>query len=346
MLLCVFSTGYVDSSGSPSTWGAEADEFEQGDIVHDAPGAPGEVDGDEGPVILPNVLEELDLEFSLDQTNYPPKATSSAGSQDDDGGELLDWVDVSDCDSTDDGCDVRALPPELDLPQEYKERMDGEGRRLWEIHEPHMKGATVIEGGAQNLRYNEKASGSEYYPFPNLSCMLLNKLADDFQLSRRIPEGMLRMLRFEDINGRKFDTAELDSVHHEHFRARNRRFFPLLLALERKVSCSNTATTAGERESSVFDIPVNVILDRKLRSTQSVQEMLDNQGGKMLTEAETKEAGLSSQHIFSCPEVHEGNIRRTNMHGKLARTRAHFGFDGVKTEGGRGKVYVNDIAEC
>ncbi|CAB1115463.1 unnamed protein product [Ectocarpus sp. CCAP 1310/34] len=180
-------------------------------------------------------------------------------------------------------------------------------QRIWELHEDHMQNATVVEGGAANLRYNKDAKGSKYYPHRNLSVMLLNLFADKHQLSRAVIEGLLTMLRFKDEDGDKFNIEGLSGVHHEHFRARSRRYAPLLLQLKRKVKCSAIAQAAGETEAYVHEIPANLIIDRKLRSKSAVQEMMVNQGGKALTAVELD--GMLGQDRPHADEI-EGKIHQ------------------------------------
>lgn len=308
-----------------------------------------------------SVLEELCDVFNSSATNvnYPPGAGSNGGIADDSDDDDFEWVDVgeleeSDCDreGAEGAAEGANRPWELDVPLEYAPRENGEpaGRRhIWELHEDHMQDATVVEGGAKNLLYNKGARDSEYYPHRNLSLMLLNLFADKHQLSRAVIEGLLTMLRLKDANGDKFNIEDLSGVHHEHFRARSRRYAPLLLHIKRKVRCSATAKAAGETEAYVHEIPSNLIIDRKLRSESAVREMMVNQGGKTLTAAESNANGLASELVISsCPEVREGNARSSNHHGRLMRESPHVGLDGIlgqdRPHGSSRRVHVNDIA--
>lgn len=147
----------------------------------------------------------------------------------------------------------------------------------------------------------------------------------------------------------KFNIEDLAGVHHEHLRARSRRYAPLLLHLKRKVKCSATAKAAGQTEAYVHEIPTNSIIDRKLRSESAVREMMLNQGGKTLTSAESTVNGLASELVTSsCPEVHDGNSRSSNHHGRLMRDSPHVGLDGIlgrdRPRGSSRRLYVNDIA--
>lgn len=159
---------------------------------------------------------------------------------------------------------------------------------------------------------------------------------------------MLKMFRFKDANGAKFNILDLTGVHHEHCRARVRKFIPIVLSVKRRVRCSPAAKAAGKSGADVHEIPVNLIIDRQLRSEASTQEMLSNQAGKVLTKPQMKVNGMPSELLMSCPEVCRGNARCCNSNGRLMRESPHMGLDGIVgkdcPDGCMRKVYVNDVA--
>ncbi|CAN0290506.1 unnamed protein product [Ectocarpus sp. 6 AP-2014] len=245
----------------------------------------------------------------------------------------------------------KAPPPwELSGRREYGPSLDVNGqeeRVLWGLHLPYCEGAVTVEGGAANLRYNQKAEGSDTYLFENLSVLLLSQFTSKYKVSRVMLRGMLEMLRFVDDDGSRFNIDDLNDVHHEHFQPRRRKYYPLLQVVKRKVEASATAKKAGETTADAYDIPTNLVVDRLLRSAPSMEEMLSNQGGKQLSRDETAAAGLASTHIFSVPEEKADGTKGNNQNGELARSTPHFGFDGIMVGmDGKRKVYVNDIVMC
>ncbi|CAN0301776.1 unnamed protein product [Ectocarpus sp. 6 AP-2014] len=76
-----------------------------------------------------------------------------------------------------------------------------------------------------------------------------------------------------------------------------------------------------------------------------MKTFLRNPGGKQLSRNEAVGSNLASEHIFCGPERPVGNRRRANMHGVLARSNPHYGYDGIRPPGSKGTtVHVNDVA--
>lgn len=206
-----------------------------------------------------------------------------------------------------------------------------------------------MEGGASNLRFNTKAAGSPTYPFPNMSYLLVIWLATKHQWSRVVLADFLSVLRFKDSeSGRGFDINDLDGTQAEHFVARTRDCMPLYEVYKRDVRGSPTAIAAGGDDSTsvVYDIPLNLILDRQFKSSSAMRRFSLNPGGKQLSRAEALASNLASVHIFSGPaERPKGNKRHGNMHGVIARSTPHFGYDGILPTASKERtVHVNDIA--
>ena len=246
----------------------------------------------------------------------------------------------------------KKVPYELDVPFDPSGQPNGDPSELPELaglHHQFCQDAEHIEGGPGSLCYNKKAAGSDYYPYPNRSVLLLANFVEKYKLSRVVLEGLLAMLRFRDVGGEKFEISELDSVHHEHFRARMRKYTPLFSLFKRTVKASATAQAAGQTTADVYDIPINEIIARKLQSETAMVEMLANQGGKVLSDTEAENSRLGSPHILSVPVVKEGGKMHNNMHGKCARRSPFFGVDGVIGElspsgNTQRKIYTNDVA--
>ena len=322
--------------------------------------------------------EELEAEDEDDNDHCPSSPSSIAGS-------LLfedDYCDIGGFEDGDDNgeeyfsqADPRGdvlddarykprgdTPPEarsweLNGPREYGPtkpsgaggRTDARERRLWELHEAicEAEGAVTVEGSAAKLRYQTKAANSPWYPFRNLSRLLLAQFCDQYKVSRVMLEGILAMLRFVDVeSGERFNVDDLEGVHHEHFRARNRPYLPLLQVVKRKVESSPAAKAAGQGSAESYDIPVNLVIDRLLRSSLAMAKAVGNQGGKQLNAAEVSAARLGSSHIFSSPEEPLDGAKKANLHGDLARSCPSWGFDGVIAENGTSRIYVGDVAMC
>lgn len=150
------------------------------------------------------------------------------------------------------------------------------------------------------------------------------------------------MTMFSTVDGdEKFGVDDLAGIDAEHFYARTRQYLPLLPVVRRRVP-STTSTGAG-RTTEVYDFPVNVILDRQLRSKSAMRLMEAYPSGEVLRGEEAAANGLGNDHIFSGPVLPHGNKRRTNTHANLARSSPFYGFDGLTGHFGR-KMYVHDVA--
>lgn len=133
------------------------------------------------------------------------------------------------------GCTIDAADDEGDdLPEEFSEDVgDGQPARPhpkaadggdedeskgipW-IHELHhqLEGET-LEGGAQNLRFNTKARGSNYYPFRTLTLQLLWMFVHKFQISRETLRGLVAILQITHED-KGFDVKDLEGFNAEHF---------------------------------------------------------------------------------------------------------------------------------
>lgn len=159
-----------------------------------------------------------------------------------------------------------------------------------------------------------------------------------FQLSEAMLSGLLAILTTVH-NGERFNVDDIRGVNAKYFYSRRRSQHPLL---------DDQILVPTTRDDQILvptsDIPINVILDRKLRSLSFVK-CLESAGGKVLTSQEAEQNGLSSHHLFGVPTEPLENALSTNMHGSLARSSPFFGFDGmlgVRT--GNRKVYINDVA--
>lgn len=201
-------------------------------------------------------------------------------------------------------------------------------------------GGRVLEGGASNCTFNTKAKGSQYFPYENFSILLLFQFVHKFQLSETMLSGLVTILTTVH-NGERFNVDDIRGINAKHFYGRRRSQHPLLDVVETMVP----TTKDDQVLVPVYNVPLNLMLDRKLRSPSFVKMCVESAGGKVLTSEEAQQSGLSSDHLFGVPAEPLGNALSTNMHGSLARSSPFFGFDGLPgARTGNRKVYINDVA--
>ena len=303
----------------------------------------------------------MDSEYREDDRNYP----SSTSSGEDDIGDT-GWTIADDLRGRDDDDDGTVLEANRGTPSgDDGARDDGHGgvvpgaevgrndRRLSAVHYPicQEEGATLMEGGRKNLRLNTKAEKSKTYPFTTISHLLFMQLATKHLMSRVMLDAVLYMLRFKDEeSGEGFDINDLEGVSAEHFVSRTRECMPLYEVYKTTVRGSPAAIAAEgpDATAEVYVVPANLIADRQLQSRTAMETFLKNPGGKTISKEEQIASNLSSPHIFCGPERPLRNKRRANMHGVLARSSPHFGYDGIRpAAGSKGRtIHVNDVAMC
>ncbi|CAB1106243.1 unnamed protein product [Ectocarpus sp. CCAP 1310/34] len=201
---------------------------------------------------------------------------------------------------------------------------------------PSFASCKTAEGGPEKLRHNTKARGSPFYPFATKEQQLLFVWIHVHRISKRALRGLLEILLLLH-EGQPFDVNGLAGVDPEHFYGRMRPYLPMLQLLERDVPSTHDGGT-----SSVYDIPVNLLLDRvmQIQSETALSEAYP--GGKILRGEEAAANRLTSDHINCVPTRQEGNVMNSNQNGTLARSTPFFGFDGIRARVCGRKVYVND----
>ncbi|CBJ31804.1 expressed unknown protein [Ectocarpus siliculosus] len=139
-----------------------------------------------------------------------------------------------------------------------------------------------------------------------------------------------------------FDVGGLKGVDAAHFSNRMRQYLPLLQILERDVP----STQQGKTSAVVYDVPVNLLLDRdmKLASETALSEAYP--AGKLLRGEEAAMNSLTSDHVNCVPTKQVGNVRETNMNGTLSRTSPFMGIDGIKGSVCGRKVFIHDVCIC
>lgn len=215
--------------------------------------------------------------------------------------------------------------------------------RLENIHTlaPSYASSFILEGGHQNLRFNTKAAGSRFYPFSTKEELMLFSWQHTHQISQKALGGLIDILLSED-EGCGFDVEGLRGVEARHFFDKMRKFLPLLTVLGREVP----STLGGVGSATVYDVPLNLLIDRDMRLASETGISASYPAGKVLRGNEAEENCFSSDHINCVPTLPKGNVVKSNMHGTLARSTPFFGIDGVKTQFAGRKVYVHDVGVC
>lgn len=243
----------------------------------------------------------------------------------------------------DNGMDQQHVAPEIYSSPEGGVGASGAIPRIHLLHTmaPSFASTKTVEGGSEGLRYNTKARGSPFYPFPSKE----QQLIFDWQHVHRISKGALRglldvlLMKYE---GEPFDVSGLAGIDPDHFYGRTWLYLPLLPLLEREVPSAHDGTTSA----SVYDIPVNLLLDRVMQIQTESALSKKYAGGKLLRGDEAAENLLTSDHVNCVPTRRAGNVMNSNHNGTLARSTPFFGFDGIRARVCGRKVYVNDTCMC
>lgn len=111
----------------------------------------------------------------------------------------------------------------------------GGSKRLDELH--LGPGGKIVEGGERLCSFNTKAKDSPFFPYENLSIMLLFQLVHKYQFSEAMLTGLLAVLQTRH-DGKGFDVDEIRDVSAKHFYDRRRAHHPLLEVVETKVPTS------------------------------------------------------------------------------------------------------------
>lgn len=97
--------------------------------------------------------------------------------------------------------------------------------------------------------------------------------------------------------------------------------------------------------AKVYDIPITHVLDHLLKSPSMMAEMRKHPGGEVLDGDKAEGVGLGSEHVFSVATRPIGNVRRNNMHGKLASSMPMYSSDGFISCAGT-RLYIGDTVMC
>ena len=137
--------------------------------------------------------------------------------------------------------------------------------------------------GEENLRFTEKAINSEFCPFDCLTHALFAQIIRLLRLTRTDAGILGRCLRYKDKDGNGINAADVPTDT-DHFLDKMRRRTPLARVWEHP------------NKKSVSMAP-STLVQRILESPGAFEDMLSNQQGKVLSEAEGKANQISSRHL-------------------------------------------------
>lgn len=164
------------------------------------------------------------------------------------------------------------------------------------------------------------------------------------QPSEAISRDLFHILTFVDdglingvMTGNCFEPQEVPK-NLKRFFAGHRLFMPML-----EVICRDVRQNPGARgkTAKVYDVPLNLIVDRLLQSRGAMKSMRQNLSGEVLPGGH----GVRSEHYVGVPTRPASNLRRSLAHGEFACNTPLYGLDGIKSVD-REQVYVGDIAMC
>lgn len=129
--------------------------------------------------------------------------------------------------------------------------------RLGDLHNhvPEYLNAEQVDG--EHLRFSRRAVGSDYFPWSELSEMLISIWALVYRPPRASLQMLLNILRFVDSTGGCFNPTHVPASA-DHFISRMRKRLPLLPVYSRNVAGKNGTLVKA------METPFNLILLRLL----------------------------------------------------------------------------------
>lgn len=213
---------------------------------------------------------------------------------------------------------------------------DDEPPWLEELHElmEEYDTAAVVDG--DRMWFDFEALGGDYFPWRNITELLVAVWAIVTRPSRRSLQMLLDFLRFEDSTGRGFDRAEVPPSA-EHLVSRMRHRLPLLPVLKR-----NIKDRAGN-VTEAMGVPLGTLLQRILDCPRLVEEYVANFAGHRLSTEERQQNRIPDEHLTPIPNRHVDGARRSFMNGELMHSTAHMGIECISVGGGEDvRVTVGD----
>lgn len=207
---------------------------------------------------------------------------------------------------------------------------------LEELHTflKEYRNAEVVDG--DNLWFDYESWGGEYFPWRNITELLISVWALVCRPSRRSLQMLLDLLRFVDSTGRGFDRRHVPASA-EHLISRMRRRLPLLPVFKRKIQDKDGNATDS------LDIPLGILIQRMLDCPRIVEEYVANFAGHKLTTTDRELNRVPDEHLTPIAHRHVDGARKSYMNGDLMQSTAHMGIECILVGGGEGvRVVVGD----
>lgn len=240
-----------------------------------------------------------------------------------DGSESNDEQDGSESDDRGDySVDGFGEPETAESPESPKKPPWLE--KLHELVKEYLE-AQTIDGN--DLKFVYSALESPYFPWENLTEMLVAVWALTCRPSRKSLQMLLDLLRVEDSQGCRFNPRDVPRSA-EHLISRMRQRLPLLPVVRREVE--------GKRgvPAQIVECPFNLMYQRMLDCPRIVEELLNNPGGKQMSEMERTRSRVPDEHCTPIATREPDGARKSFMHGDIMMASAHMGLECVTTADG------------
>lgn len=197
------------------------------------------------------------------------------------------------------------------------------------------KGFTLRDGGVENLRFTDEAIKSRYCPYETLTVAIFAEIIRRLSLTRREAGILGRCLRYVDKDGESIKAADVPTDT-DHFHAKMRKRAPLERVWEHPNKTSVTLAPSA-------------LIQRVLESRGAFEEVIANQQGKVLSEAEGVANHVTSRHLTAIATKPRGRGREGTLHGDIAAGSCLFGLDTVEVtaeDGHTEEVAVGDTVRA
>lgn len=211
---------------------------------------------------------------------------------------------------------------------------EGDMPPLKDVHKkvPEYDGAKCVDGEDPQFVY--EALRSKYFPWRNLTELLIGVWAVIHRPSRKSLQTLLDLIRFVDREGGRFRPDDVPRSA-EHLISRMRKRLPHLPVFERLIKDKEG------KPARAMDIPFNLVLQRMLSCPRVVEEWRKNFGGHVMSSGERAENNVPDEHITPVATELADEAYETYMNGELVRSSSHMGLECVTAQDGV-RVMVGD----
>ena len=112
--------------------------------------------------------------------------------------------------------------------------------------------------------------------------------------------------------------------------------------IKRNVKVTRGHEKRGKTFADCYDIPIDLVLGRILRSPSRMEEMYNNPGGHLTCESGNGGIGIGRDLLFPGPTREVPDVLRTNMNPPLPHRSSLLGYDGVVLRSGK-NAYIGEI---